>query len=240
MRILAVLVFAIGLVFATGAGLAADRVALLIGNGDYDHLPALANAGADVTALGETFEGLEFDVSVVTEADMATMRAALRDFAAASQGATIAAFYYTGHGLQIGGTNLLVPVDAKLEGAQDVPGGTLSLAEALAASSGAAKSLIFLDASRNNPFGGDQLPPPVQGKAGSEVMTIFATAPGDVIRAGTDGHSPFAAALLAHLGRPGVDLESIASNVRSEVYRRTGSQTVWSNSTIPGRLILKE
>ncbi len=240
MRMVPVLFLATGLMLLSGIGVAAERVALLIGNGDYDHLPALANAGADVTALGHTFEGLGFDVTIVTDADMATMRDALQGFARAAEGATIAAFYYTGHGLQIGGTNLLVPADASLEGAQDVPGGTLRLDAAMAAASGAGKSLIFLDASRNNPFGGDQLPLPSEGEAGSQVIMVFATAPGATIHAGTDGHSPFAAALLKHLDRPGIDLESIVSNVRTEVYKATGDQTVWSNSTILGGIVLKE
>ena len=49
------------------------------------------------------------------------MVAALKAFARKADAADWAVIYYAGHGIEIGGTNYPIPVNAKLETDRDVP-----------------------------------------------------------------------------------------------------------------------
>ena len=81
------------------------------------------------------------------------MVAALKAFARKADAADLAIVYYAGHGIEIGGTNYLIPIDAKLETDRDVPLEAISLDDAQNAIEGGHKlKLIVLDACRDNPF----------------------------------------------------------------------------------------
>ena len=136
------------------AALAAQRVALLIGNSNYANVARLANPANDVATMKAVFEGAGFD-SVVGATDLSHdgLIKALRSFADAAQGADIAVVYYSGHGLELNGQNYLLPVDAKLASDRDVEDEAVTLDRVLHALDGAKKlKLVILDACRNNPF----------------------------------------------------------------------------------------
>jgi uncharacterized caspase-like protein len=80
-------------------------------------------------------------------------RRALRDFADKASDVDIAVIYYAGHGLEVDGTNYLIPVDARLERNNDVFDEAFSLERVLVAVEPAKKlRLVILDAYRDNPF----------------------------------------------------------------------------------------
>src|SRR5438876_1060503 len=93
---------------------AEKRVALVIGNAGYDSAPRLGNPGNDAAAIGAALQRLGFTVTSQTDLGFDAMRRALREFAGAAAGADLAVIYYAGHGMEIGGENYLVPIDAKL------------------------------------------------------------------------------------------------------------------------------
>src|SRR5262245_50205162 len=97
--------------------LADKRLALLIGNQAYSpEIGRLVNPHNDVALLEKALKGLQFEVTSVRDAGLATLHQAINAYArrvrAAGPGA-IGFFYYAGHGAADGGTNYLIPVDVK-------------------------------------------------------------------------------------------------------------------------------
>src|ERR1700692_226584 len=101
---------------ASPSALAGKRVALVIGNSNYQNVVALTNPANDAAAIAEMFRKAAFDV-VDSRRDLKSqeMRRALRDFGDKARGADIAVIYFAGHGLEVDGSNYVVPVDAVLD-----------------------------------------------------------------------------------------------------------------------------
>ena len=93
---------------------AAKRVALVIGNSAYKNAPELTNPRNDAADMASILRVHGFDVIDGYDLDKPTLDRKVRDFAVALQGATVGLFFYAGHGLQVGATNYIVPVDAQL------------------------------------------------------------------------------------------------------------------------------
>jgi uncharacterized caspase-like protein len=114
--------------------LAEKRVALVIGNGNYGHHAALPNVPNDAAAMAALFRAAKFDaVDVKHHLGVAELRRALRDFAGKAADADVAVLFYAGHGIEVGQTNYLIPVDARLATDFDVEDETVSLDRVLRA-----------------------------------------------------------------------------------------------------------
>jgi uncharacterized caspase-like protein len=133
---------------------AAKRVALVIGISAYQHVPRLANPMRDAAAVSKMFKDMAFDVvEVRRDVGIVDLRRAVREFAETVSTADVAVVYYAGHGIEVDGTNYLIPVDAKLESDLDVEDETISLDRVLRAVDPAKQlRLVILDACRENPF----------------------------------------------------------------------------------------
>src|ERR1043166_2028700 len=145
-------------VLCAGAGaqpaLADKRVALVIGNSGYQHAPALPNPARDAKAMVSMFEKAGFDV-VTTQYDAGNLqfKRAIRQFEDAASEADIAVIYYAGHGIEIHGSNYLIPIDAKLASDRDADDEAITLDRLVEAADGAKRlRLVILDACRDNPF----------------------------------------------------------------------------------------
>ena len=101
--------------------LAEKRVALVLGNSAYQNVAPLTNPVNDSSRMAATLKEAGFDV-VDSRRDLpaAETRRALRDFADAARDADIAVVYYAGHGIEVDGSNYIIPVDAKLERDTDI------------------------------------------------------------------------------------------------------------------------
>jgi formylglycine-generating enzyme required for sulfatase activity/uncharacterized caspase-like protein len=232
---------------------AAPRVALVIGNGAYATAPALPNPSADATAMAAALEDLGFTVIRGIDLDGVGMRRAIRDFAHALDRTEIALFYYAGHGIQRGGANYLIPVDAELTRDSDIDLAAIDLDLVLRQiDDRAATRIVLLDACRNNPFA-TQL---AQGAAASRSLSLvapglapvqtaggaligFATDPGAVALDGDGRHSPFTEALLDHIATPGLEINVLMTRVRADVFARTGQQQrPWTTTSLIGEVYL--
>src|SRR6201995_2858112 len=92
------------------------RIALVFGNSSYERVPQLPNPVNDAGSVGEIFKKAGFDVvQLKLYVKAQEMRRALRAFSDEARNADIAIIYFAGHGLEIQGTNYLVPTDAVLE-----------------------------------------------------------------------------------------------------------------------------
>ena len=237
MRWLAAFVTAfLAVCLANQAALAGKRVALVIGNSSYQNIAALSNPANDATAITEMFKKASFDV-VEPRRDLKymEMRRALRDFADKARGADIAVIYFAGHGLEVDGTNYVVPVDAVLERDADVDDEAIALNRILLAAEPATQlRLVILDACRDNPFtkkmkrtiSSRSLGRGLIGVEANKPNTFiaFAAKEGSTAADGDGKNSPFSAALLKHLTRPGLDIRKAFGFVRDDVMSATGNQ----------------
>ena len=86
----------------------------MIGNSAYQHAGELANTRNDALDMAAALRMHGFQVLDGIDLDKAALERKIRDFSAALVGADVGVFFYAGHGMQISGTNYLVPIDAQL------------------------------------------------------------------------------------------------------------------------------
>ena len=219
---------------SSAAALAETRVALVIGNSAYRAAPRLNNPARDAVGVAEALRQAGFSItSVRLDADQADMRSSLQAFARAARGADVAAVYFAGHGLEMGGVNYLIPVDAKLAADSDVAYEAIPLDLVMDAVSGARRfGLVMLDACRNNPFaaqmsvrrGGQRS----LGRGLARVepvgntLVVYAARDGTTATDGDANHSPFAQAVIKRLPTPGLEVGLAFRQVRDDVAAATG------------------
>jgi uncharacterized caspase-like protein len=227
----------LGEALGIGGALADKRVALVIGNSTYQHVPKLPNPANDAEAVGILFKSAGFD-SVETRENLNVndMRRVVRDFSDQARDADVAVIYYAGHGLEVSGVNYLVPVDASLRRDIDVEDEAVSLDRLLLVMEPAKRlRLVILDACRDNPFIKSMTRTMASRAIGrglarvepitSDTLVAFAAKAG-LTAADGEGtpHSPFTTALLKHLVTPGLDVRLAFGRVRDEVLNTTGNK----------------
>jgi uncharacterized caspase-like protein len=223
--------------FSGGTALADKRVALVIGNSGYDKVARLGNPVNDAALVAETLKAAGFDsVDLRRDLKISDMRRALRDFIEMSRDADIATVYYAGHGIEVDGVNYLIPVDAVLDRDTDIYDEALSLERVLVAVEPARKlRLVILDACRDSPFVRSMKRTLASRAIGRGLAKVEPSSPNTLIafasKAGStasdgDGskNSPFTAALVKHVTRPGVDLRRAFGYVRDDVLKNTGNK----------------
>ncbi|MBX9456255.1 MAG: SEL1-like repeat protein [Rhizobium sp.] len=226
-------VVAVVLSVSASAAEAAKRVALLIGNQDYKATTPLRNPSNDVELMRKTLIDAGFeDVDVALDVDLVGMKKALRAFEDKAFGAEVAVLYYSGHGIEMDGTNYLIPTDAVLKSDRDVEDEALALDRAERSLNGATRlKLIILDACRNNPFleqmqSSSGTRTVMKGLAkvepeGADTLVAYASRAGTVALDGAGVNSPFAEALSKYITQPGVDIRIALGQVRDEVVKVT-------------------
>jgi len=239
---------AIGLGPRAGAA-AESRIALVIGNSAYANAIPLTNPANDAKDMAASLEGLGFKVILGLDLDKRALDLKVRDYVRALSGADVALFFYAGHGLQLGGQNYLVPIDAKLEGERDLDFEATRLDFVLRQMELERESktnLVFLDACRDNPLArnlarsmGTRSASIGQGLAqvqtGVGTFITYSTQPGNVALDGSGRNSPFAAALLKRIAEPDRNLTSLMIDVRKDVLSATGGKQVpWDHSSLTG------
>ena len=234
------------IVLSAAPASAEKRVALIIGNAAYAHVPRLANSTNDARLIADTLGSLGFQLvggGPHLDLDKAGLDAAVQYFGVAAQGADVALFYYAGHGVQVRGANYLVPVGANPVKENDVDFQMLDVNLVLRQMEGAGAKLniVILDACRNNPFGGRALRSTGSGLAQmlapEGTLISFATQPGNVAVDGEGLNSPFTQALAQTMRKPSLGLFDLFNEVGLAVKNATsGIQQPWlSSSPIAGR-----
>ena len=232
--VVAVLAF---VVFAAPTVVLADgRVALVVGNSNYDYIGRLPNPDNDARDMAAALWRLGFEVTTEVNADRVELTAALRRFTRRSAGADVSLVFYAGHGIEMDGVNYLVPVDARLERDIDVRFEALTLDDLLVATAGASLRLVILDACRNNPLARS-----IQRTAasrsvsdgsfgdlnedllGDETLVAYAAAAGTTAADGRGRNSPYTAALLEYLEQP-LEIGLLFRRVRAQVLASTSGQ----------------
>jgi uncharacterized caspase-like protein len=216
--------------------MAEKRVALVMGNSAYQNVNRLANPANDSEAMAAILKKAGFDVvELKRDLTVSEMRRALRDFAGTVRDADIAIVYFAGHGMEIDGTNYVIPVDATLERDIDAFDEAIPLDRILTVIEPAKQlRLVILDACRDNPF--DKTMKRTIGsrtigrglakvEPGSpNTLVAFAAKAGSTASDGDNKNSPFTAALVKFLLRPGLDLRKAFGFARDDVLKATGNK----------------
>ena len=214
------------------------RIALVIGNSAYAGAP-LVNPANDARAMSDTLRGLGFTVVELRDAQKAQMVDAIakvRDSLIGKQG--VGMLYYAGHGLQLDWHNYMVPVDAKLIKAADVPDKTVDINSVIDAFKGAGNrmNILVLDACRDNPFAGTATGKGLaQLDAPPGTFLAYATAPGNVAEDGDvkSGNGLYTQFLLAELKKPSAGIEDVFKRVRMQVRQSSqGRQIPWESTSL--------
>src|ERR1700732_726550 len=214
----------LGVGVSTDAAAAEKRIALVVGNANYQAgaLPTPAN---DAGLIAQTLQAAGFDVVGVRDLDQDSLRRTFRDFIAkvsASGTDTVAFIYLSGYGLQLEGENYFVPVDAKIARDTDVPLEAVRVSDYTRplAALGLQASIVVLDAARANPFaksgkplaGGLALAEPEPG-----TLIAFNAAPGTVAPEGQGPYGPYAQALAEMMREAGLPLADVFERTRLRV-----------------------
>ena len=221
------------------------RIALVVGNSAYQNITRLDNPRNDAVLMADTLLGLGFTLiggHAQLDLDKPALDIAVQNFGRQIQGADVALFYYAGHGVQVNGSNYLVPVSANPTREADVDFQMVDINLVLRQmqGSGTRLNMVILDACRNNPFGARGLRSAdgglAQMRAPEGTLISYATQPGSVAQDGSDGHSPYTKALAATVRVAGLDIFQTFNQVGLTVKRETGgSQQPWvSSSPIDG------
>lgn len=189
--------------------------------------------------------------SVILESDVSRDKlvSALRAFENEAEQADWALIYYAGHGIEVGGVNYLVPVDAKLKADRDVQDEAVPLERVLSAIEGAKKlRLVILDACRDNPFIAQMRRSVASRSIGRGLARIepeggtlvaYAAKHGQIALDGEAANSPFVSALVKHLATPGLEINKLFRLVRDEVRAATGRrQEPFVYGSLPGRICI--
>ena len=240
-----------------------NGVALVIGESKYEHISPLPNPANDARDMLTLLSDLGFDARSVSDRDAKKLKRDLERFLEDAEGADVAFLYYSGHGIEAAGENWLVPVDADLASLENADEALVALSDVMDKLKAIVPvTIVLLDACRTNPFPegalirktpGEEGAPiaaggltPVRGAvrlggdaapASENLGTVigFAAEPGRPALDGPAGeNSPYAAALLRHLGAiDGEEFGAVMRMVTEEVYLDTkAQQRPWINESL--------
>jgi hypothetical protein len=223
---------------------AGRRVALVIGNSDYASTSKLNNTVNDANAMAQVLTELNFEVMKVIDGKYEDMKNSVYAFGDRIEDVDVCVFYYAGHGLEVDGSNYLIPVDADIQSALDVKQKAIPLTAVLKTmelTNDQGLNMIILDACRNNPFptgkrGGSGL-----GKvnAPSGTLIAYATDPGSVASDGTGKNGLYTGELIRQLQVP-QRIEDVFMNTRNHVEEVSkGAQRPWEEARLKGVFYLK-
>lgn len=222
---------------AVPAVFAAERAALVIGNANYE-VGRLTNPVNDATDVAAALKALDFDVTLATDLDREGMLEQLDVFRQKVQPGGLSLVYYSGHGVEAGGENWLLPVHNWQIGTQaKVRIHSVSAQDLLSSveDAGARLNILILDACRDNP-----LPAGARSASrglksidvGSSTLVAYSTSPGKTAADGEGRNSPYTAALLQVLRQRQVAVPDLFNQVGAEVLRSTtGAQVPWNSNT---------
>jgi len=223
------------------------RYAVVIGNAHYQSVPGLKNAIADANLVAGFLKRQGYEVKEHYDVTKREFEQILRRTLFDVSKDTEVVFYFAGHGFQIGTDNYIVPVDADLKSAYDVPFETVSLGSLVSIIGARARvQTVILDSCRNNPFAGVKAVTQIgnelrQSETGFATLAapvnsllVFSTSPGTVAYDGDGANSPFTAALVQVASdAPKQSVGDVFERVRRLVYQRTdGRQVPWESSTL--------
>jgi len=213
--------------------------ALVIGNAAYPGSGRLDNPVNDANAISQKLRSMGFTVTTVTDANRQRLVQSMAQFRRTAASADISLLYYAGHGVQIFGTNYILPTDVdQTDPAQATIQG-VSLNSVVENFLPGKTKLVFLDACRDNALQRTNDRSVSKGlapiSAAEGTLISYATKDGQTAADGVGSkNSPFTQALLEHLNDP-QDIAVVLRKVRERVMKITGGkQQPWEYGSLTG------
>lgn len=215
------------------------RLALVIGNDNYNSMPRLNNAVNDAKSMSEALRQANFEVMSYNNLDKRRMEEVLRNFTGKLGRDDVGLFYFSGHGIQADNRNFLIPVGENVKKTSEVPYEGVDVNRVMDNLKDAknALNIVVLDACRSS------LPDARGGMSRGLTVTdapqgsiiAYATSPGKTASDGDSGNSPYTKNLIKAMQRKGVKIEDVFKEVRQSVIRDTnGEQTPSETSYLVG------
>jgi uncharacterized caspase-like protein len=209
------------------------KYALVIGNGNYTAVSRLRNPANDANDMKTTLEGLGFTVDLIMNGSLGAMEEGverLKNRLSLSKD-SYGFFFYAGHGVQSGGENYLIPVDAEIRSETYLRTRALAVSIALEdlQHAGNILNIVVLDACRDNPFS--------WARSGSRGLTVvgaqppgsiivYATSAGSTAQDGEGRNGLFTAQLLNNLKTPGLEVSELFRRVGGDVQRESNTKQI--------------
>jgi len=242
------------------------RQALVIGNAAYQYADPLRNSVNDAELLAASLKQIGFKVTLLRDASLVQMSRAAAEFGRGLGRNDIAFVYFAGHGVQHGGENYLIPIDARVEQPEELRAHAFPISQLFAAlpADGRSSNIVVLDACRNNPFAGRSpaysrslgaAKPDERGLARVEVpaglsqlenvpgntLIAYATSPGKVALDGDGRNSPYAEALASVMLDEGLEVTAVFQEATLLVKRATRyQQEPWMNWSLNDKVFFKK
>ena len=216
------------------------RLALVIGNSNYQFGGKLLNPVNDAHAMKVALENLGFTVLEAVNCDQRKMKIMIDEFGDKLANYDMGLFFYAGHGVQVKGYNYLIPVDSKLENERDVEYDCVQAGRVLAKmeSAGTKTNLVILDACRDNPFErswtrGQSSKGLAFMNAPSGSLIAYATSPGNTASDGKGSNGLYTSAILDYIRQQNLQIEDMFKEVRKKVIKESGGkQTPWESTSL--------
>jgi hypothetical protein len=223
------------------------RIALVIGNSRYAAQAPLRNPANDATAIAGALRAAGFqEVDTANDLSRDALVKALHDFQDKADGSDWALIYFSGHGVEVGGTTYVVPTDARLRNDRDIQDEAITVNRLMEDVSGARKlKIVIVDACRDNPFTAT-----MRRTASSRAITkglgpveplpatlvVYAAKNGQLAQDGDGANSPFAAALARRLAETHLEVSKLFRLVTDDVLDATAQkQQPFVYGSLPGR-----
>jgi formylglycine-generating enzyme required for sulfatase activity len=218
------------------------RLALVIGNKNYTEIKPLANPINDARAMETALQECGFEVMRLENATKRSMENQIRAFSEKLKDYSAGLFFYAGHGMEIGGTNYIVPIDISSEITEkDVAYECVNtnwVQEKMGEAGAINKTnILILDACRNNPFRkirgsreitADTWSPPKELPTG--VITCYAASLGETASDGEGNNGLYTSILLRHIRTSGISIEDVFKRVRTELLKKGAQKPIESTS----------
>ncbi len=205
------------------------RLALIIGNADYEHGGKLKNPVNDANLMAATLSKLGFKVTKLTNAGVRQMQSAAIAFTKKIKDYDVALFYYAGHGIQVDGINYLIPIDAQLEDQLSVRYEAFNISDINYAfrQNSSNMNIMILDACRNNPFrswarGNARGFKAISDQASGTIIA-FATREGETSSDGKGNNGLYTSKLVEQIKKP-QSLNDVFKNTRIQVLKESSKK----------------
>ena len=225
----------------TGSG---KRVALVIGNTGYAIQP-LRTSLQDARTMAGLLASMGFETITLENANGLQIRRALDDLNTRLGKNGVGLFYFAGHGMQLMGDKVLLPIDAETESPVTVRQSGIdvnNIVQKMSFGRPGQPNLVILDVCLSNPFphqASDNEHRPNKGSLHDQTLIAFSTSSGGLAFEGSDKHSIYTSELIRVMSEPGLTIDEIFARVRLAVSQKTGyRQNPWILSSLQTRLQL--
>ena len=209
------------------------KFALVMGNGNYVGLSKLANPVNDANDVAAALTSLGFSVDKVLNGSLDQMENGVIKFKnrLAVNSDSYGFLFYAGHGVQAGGENYIIPVDANIPSESYLRTRAVSVQAMLddLNNAGNALNVVVLDACRDNPFGWGRSGTrglTVVGRQPTDSIIVYATSAGQQASDGTGRNGLFTSQFLPNLTTPGIDVNEVFKRTGADVAEASGNKQI--------------